>query len=128
LTTVNGQTLLKPVTNSTIAVRAQDANGTAVINVDTTSSNLITNSTFETGGVTGWTGHGGAAAPTQSILAHYDNDGSLQVVTTNTGHGAQYNFALAASTQYSFSVFAKATGSSFSTFQIGYSSDGSTDT
>jgi hypothetical protein len=126
-TTVNGQFLAKASTDTTTTARVQNSQGTAVVNVDTTTSNLITNSTFESLGTTGWAAHGGAAAPSGSIAAHYDNDGSLQVATTAANHGTRYTYALAASTQYSFSVFVRG-ASTFATLELGYSNNGSTDT
>jgi hypothetical protein len=127
-TTVYGQFLSKPATNSTTVTRVQNAQNESVINVDTTTPNLITNSSFEVQGTTGWAAHGGASAPTQTISAHYDNDNALAVAATAANHGARYNYALAASTQYSFSVFVRTPTAQFSTLQIGYSTDGTTDT
>lgn len=128
LTTINGQFLNRPVADTTITARIQNAAATAVFNVDTTSPNLISNNSFETNGASGWSAHGGASAPAQTILAHYDNDGSLQVDATAANHGARFNYALTASTQYSLSMFVRAASADFSTLQIGYSADGSTDT
>jgi hypothetical protein len=127
-TTVNGQFLSKASTDTTTVARVQNSQGDAVLNVDTVTPNLISNSSFESQGTTGWAAHGGASAPTQTISAHYDNDGALAVAATAANHGARYSFQLAAATQYSFSVFVRASGSSFGTLQLGYSANGSTDT
>jgi hypothetical protein len=126
-TSIYGPVLSRPVTDTTTAFRMQNASQTAIFNLDTTSNNLITNSTFESLGTTGWVAHNGASI-SQSILAHYDNDGSLDIDATAANHGARYPFALAASTQYSFSVFVRAATASFATVQLGYSNNGSTDT
>jgi hypothetical protein len=126
-TAIYGQTLSKATVDSTTIFRVQNAQGNTVINVDTTSPNLITNSSFESAGTTGWSAHNGSTI-SQSVLAHYDNDASLDIDASATGHGARFAYPLAVGPAYSLSFFVRASTGDFSTLQIGYSSDGSTDT
>lgn len=119
---------ITPNGNSNFAVQSSTS-GSTVIGADLTPSttNLITNPSFDTN-TTGWANFTGATL-SRITTDQYSGTGSLSVVNTATAAaGAKINYNLAASTTYSFSLYAKATGSNFATFQIGYSADGATNT
>lgn len=102
-------------------------NSSSIVSVSQNNANLITNPSFDTD-TTGWANFTGATL-SRIITDQYSGQSSLSVVNTATaGAGAKINYNLAASTTYSFSLYAKATGSNFATFQIGYSADGATNT
>jgi hypothetical protein len=122
----DGAVTSKTLTNSTAAVSIQNSVGGPALNVDNTNANLISNPNME-GGTTGWAVKGASAISQQTTFA-YDGNNSLRVVTTAAANdGAKFNFSLLASTQYTFSVFVRASAD-FATLQIGYSSDGTNDT
>ncbi|MEK7152856.1 MAG: hypothetical protein AAB834_02840, partial [Patescibacteria group bacterium] len=125
LTVANTGQTVQSTTNSTTAWRIQEASSGPALNVDTSTTNLITNSSIEVN-TTGWALKGAAAISQQTTFA-YDGNNSLRVVTTAAANdGAKYTFALAASAQYTFSVFVRSSAD-FATLKIGYSSDGTTD-
>ena len=127
LTVANGgATAITTTTDSDSGLSVINASGASAFNIDTSNTNLITNNSIESG-TTGWTARG-ASAISQSTAAKYDNNNSLRIITTAAANdGAKFAYSLSASTQYTFSIFViGATG--FSTLQIGYSADGSTDT
>ncbi|MEK7594896.1 MAG: carbohydrate binding domain-containing protein, partial [Patescibacteria group bacterium] len=138
-TASSGQTMLQSGTNgtlvkgatSTTAFQVQNANSDQLFNVDTTATqNLLTNSNFETN-ITGWSAKGSAATPAFDITQRYIGIGSLKEVTTAAADdGVKYDYALASTTTYGFSFYAKLDSASaaFATMKVGYSNDGSTDT
>ncbi len=114
-------------TNEIIEVRNGAAANADIFSVSQNSSNLIANSSFETN-TTGWTANGSSTL-SQITSDKYSGTGAMQVATTALANdGAKFNYALAASTQYSFSVYTRATGANFSTLQLGYSADTTTQT
>ena len=99
-----------------------------IVSVSQNNSNLISNPSFETPSVSGWASFAGATNA-GSGADKYSGSWSMSSVNTATANaGANFGYALAASTTYSFSIFAKATVANFSTFQIGYTNDGTTNT
>lgn len=125
LTVANAGQTVQSTTNSTTAWSLQNATNGPVLNVDTTLTNSITNPSFEVD-ASGWAAKGGAAVSQQTTFA-YDGNNSLRVVTSAAANdGAKYNFALAASTTYTFSVMVRSSAD-LSTLKIGYSTDGTTD-
>jgi len=106
---------------------ASAVNGKGFSATQGTLSNLLSNGGIENG-TTNW------AATTAATLTRITSDyntgtASLSVATTAVANdGAKIPYALAASTTYSFSVSARATSSSFSTLQLGYSADTTTQT
>lgn len=123
-----GTATFQNASDSTSAFRVQNASSLMGLNIDTTSSNLITtNSSFEVN-TAGWALRN-AGTITQVTTQAYDGNGSLQIATTAAADdGAKFNFALSSSTQYSLAFFVKSSGSAFSTFEIGRSENGSADT
>ncbi len=98
-----------------------------VFTVRQNNANLLTNPSFDVN-INGWTAFTGDTI-SRTTTDQYSGNGSLSNVTTASANaGAFATFALAANTQYSFSVYARASGSNFSTFQMGYTNDGSTNT
>lgn len=123
----SGAVSLHNDTNSSNAFSIQNVASSRVLNIDTTTSNLITNPSFEAG-TSGWAAKGSATL-SQVTTPSYEGNASMSVATAaGVGAGATYAFSLASSTQYTFSVFARAAGSNFSTFEIGRSENGLTDT
>ncbi|HEV2412666.1 MAG TPA: hypothetical protein VGS28_02555 [Candidatus Saccharimonadales bacterium] len=122
--TLDLQTVLA---NQTNALEVQTSNGDNLFNIDTTNSNLITNSSIETN-TTGWSGKGSATIAQSSTKALFGNN-SLKVSTTATANdGAEYAYNLASSTTYTFSVFVETNSGTVGTFELGRSENGSTNT
>ncbi len=126
--TTNGSVLNQNTSDSTTAFQINNAAGEQVFNADTTSGNLITNSSFETN-TTGWAGKGGGTIA-QNTTQEYSGNASALVSTAFTNNrGASYSYSLASSTTYTFSGYFKSNHSSSSvSLNVGYSEDGSTDT
>lgn len=123
----NSGATIETSTNSSTALIVQSSNGNDVLTVNTTTANLITNSSFESG-KSGWAVKGSATI-SQVTAPVFDGVDSLQVGTTAAiGDGAKYAVSLASTTTYSFSVYARALTTNFSTFEIGRSENGSADT
>jgi hypothetical protein len=107
--------------NSTTAFQIQNAAGTALFIVDTstTETNIITNGDFEAG-TTGWSVKGTGSTITQSTTAEVSGANSLSVATTGTANaGARFVYVPTASTTYTLTMYIRASGSSFSTINIG---------
>jgi N-acetylneuraminic acid mutarotase len=128
--TVTSSAVFQNTTNSSTAFQIQNASG--VNNLTVTTANLISNATFETGptnldnSVTGWSKKLGSetSIKTQASNALFGSD-SMEIVTTTTAQqGALYSYAFAASTQYTFSFYAKISTGSFSTLTFGRSDTG----
>ncbi len=136
----NGGVLIKNAGDSTNAFQLQNAAGYQLLNVDSTSdaSNLITNGSFEdnTTPPTGWTAANGSGTSTltsqpSSTTAPYIGQFSMRDVTSGanaSNAGARWSRSFTNSTVYSFTLYAKASGANFSTFEIGNSNNNSTDT
>lgn len=119
----DGATAFKNSTNSTAAFKIQNAIGNDVLNVDTTTPNMITNASIETN-TTGWVGLTGNTAG-DSTLARDTTQAmfgaaSLKITTNaDINEGAKYNVTLAPSTQYTLTFNAKVSAGSFSTISLG---------
>ncbi|HKX73574.1 MAG TPA: hypothetical protein VJM32_06145 [Candidatus Saccharimonadales bacterium] len=124
--TNQGASTFTTTTNAAAGFRVLNASSNSALNIDTSTPNLIGNSSIELN-TTGWTAKTGTTLTRVSAQA-YDGNYSMSTATTATNAGANFAYALTASTQYSFSVFVKASGSNISTLQIGYAGNGSTDT
>jgi fibronectin-binding autotransporter adhesin len=135
--TNTGDTIQTNTTNSTTAFQVQNASSEPIFLVDTTTNDLVTNPGFEVN-ATGWavdgSGTGLAVAQYTTSKANvYLGQAALQVTTANgtanTGtKTAAFTSALASSTQYTLSFYAKASGSSFTTLRVGRADNGSTET
>ena len=98
-----------------------------IVTISQNNNNLITNPTLDTN-TSGWSSQTSATV-SRITTDQYSGLGSLSVATAaSASSGVRYNYNLLASTTYSFSVYVKATGSNFSTLELGYSADGSTQT
>jgi hypothetical protein len=126
--TANGTALFQSSSNSTTAFRVQNAAGVDVIAVDTTSNsaNLITNPSFETN-TTGWAARASTTNFQRTTAQHYTGNAALSFATAGAGQGVNYPVQLSPNTNYTMTVFIKATGVSASTVRIGYAADGSTE-
>ncbi len=118
---------------STTALQIQNASGINIQQVDTStdSANLVTNGSFEIN-TTGWVAEGSSTiSRTTSSPTPYLGLGQLKVVTTAAANdGAKYAYALASTTQYTLTAFARLDSGSaaMATFQMGRADNGSTDT
>jgi hypothetical protein len=123
----NAGTILQSATNSATALQLQGANGSTLFNADTTTTNLITNSSFVIG-TTGWAQTGTGASISQNTAASnsYDGSDSLAVTTSTTANssgtptGAQVTGFTGSITpaQYSFAFVAKANASGFADLNV----------
>ncbi len=118
-----GAATFRNQSNSTTAFQIQNAAADQLFNVDTaTTPNLISNGNFETN-TTGWVAKGSSTL-SQNTTDGYAGSKSLQSVTTATASGAQFAYTFTASTQYTVSLYAKASGAGFSTFTLGRQDNG----
>ena len=108
--------------NTIGAFEVQSANGNDIFDVNTTTANLITNSSFA-GNFTGWAATGAGASLTLNSNYQNSNDGiySLQVVTGTSGAGGaqvtSFTSALVPA-QYTLSFTAMASGSAFTDLAV----------
>src|SRR5581483_4557513 len=111
----NGSATFTDATNSTTAFQVQNANGTSLIGVDTTTpNNLLVNPGFEVN-TTGWvaTGTGASIARNTTLSNTYEGVGSLAATLgSGTGTGAAitnagYTGASIAAGTYTFGFYAK---------------------
>jgi hypothetical protein len=105
----NSDALFKDYTNSVSAFQIQNSGGAQLLNIDTTTQNIITNGSFEDGAsTTGWAAKGSAAIAQESTQA-YVGTKSLKVTTTALANdGAKYNLTtttLASNTAYTLSFY-----------------------
>jgi hypothetical protein len=119
--TAIGSADFQDATNSTNAFQVQNASGTQALNVNTiTTPNLIANGEFFTG-TDGWSGKGtGTVAQnnTAAIGAAFGTTSLAITTTASANAGASYSYTLAASTQYTLSMYAYSP-STISTINIG---------
>jgi len=109
--TGNGATVLKDSTNSTTAFQVQNASGTQLLSVDTsTTPNLLSNGSFEVN-ATGWAAKGSATIARDTTNAYEGNASLLITTTANANDGASYNVTLTPSTSYTLSVWYKTASS-----------------
>ncbi len=95
-------------------------------------TNLLTNPGAESAISGNWTALTNSTATRSTTAGHFNSGVAGVDVAPSSGSqtnvGIKNNVALSTNTTYTFSVYAKAVGSNFSTFQIGRSEDGSTNT
>ena len=126
-------TVVKSVTtNSSVAFQLQNNIGSSLLNADTTTQfgNLVFNPGGEaTLAATDWSNSFGTGATDGRNTANvWSGADSISVATTGSANsGAKNvlgNVALASSTAYSLTFYAKASGSNFSTLNVDYLYDG----
>lgn len=122
-----GATKLRSYTANTGAFQIQDVNANTILNVDTTGNrNFITNPSFETD-TAGWSITAGGSSLLRITTDQYSGLSSVRNTNTATANtGGRFLYQLAASSTYTFSMYAKAEGSNFSTLELGYNTDGTT--
>jgi mucin-19 len=123
---------------STGSVTIQNSSGVQLANLDATAdaANLITNGSAETSPVNGTAKAGTGATPTLSqagsgTVSPYIGNFSMSVATSSgdaTNSGVKWSGSFTNSQAYNFTVYARASGSNFATFQLGNSNNNSTDT
>jgi len=119
-------TTIMPSANSTSAFQIQNTSGENVMTIDTTTTNLITNSNFENG-TTGWQAIGTATVSSNNTNWVFGHK-SLQVANSAGGDGVKYPVALTSSTAYTFSFYLRNLTSTNSTVAFGRSDNGSANT
>jgi hypothetical protein len=123
-----GAALFKDATASTSAFQIQNASGTQLIGVDTTTNNLIVNPSIEQAIAGNWTTKGTGATVTQSPNQQYIGSNSLSVVTsTSANAGASQSITFTASTTYTLSMYVKSAHTTLSTINMGYQNVTGTD-
>jgi hypothetical protein len=132
--TVNGGATVQGAAGSTNIFQIQNSGMINLFNASTV--NLISNSSFETGPtnvdnqVAGWTKKLGSESSikNQTTAPQYGSQ-SLELITTTVAQqGVKSTVRLAASTQYTFSFYAKVSAGSFATLTFGRSDTGSGET
>jgi hypothetical protein len=119
-------------------VTVQNTGGTQLMNINTAAdaSNLITNGSSEQTPVSGTAKAGTGATPTLSqvgtgTVIPYVGSFSMSVATSSgdaTNSGVKWSGTFTNSQAYNFTVYARASGSSFAAFELGNSNNNSTDT
>lgn len=123
----NGAATFKNGIDNTSAFQVQNSGAVPVIKIDTTTTNVITNGSFEVN-TTGWALLDNATIA-QSSTQGFSGTNALLIDTTNANDGAKYAVQLAQKTQYTFSVYAKhGTLSGSLAAVMGYARDGVTET
>jgi hypothetical protein len=127
----DGATAFKNSTNSTAAFKIQNAASNDVLNVDTTTPNMITNASFETN-TTGWVAMTGNTAGDPTIARDTTQamfGAASMKITTNAdiNEGAKYPVTLSPSTQYTLTFNARVSAGSFSTISVGRADVSGTD-
>jgi hypothetical protein len=113
---------LQNASNSVNAFSVQNASGESVINTDTTTANLVNNPGFEVN-QQNWAADGSSTIVRDTSQAQTGTAALKVTTTTAAGDGAKYAPGTAwitKNTQYTIVLYAKASGSNFSTLQIGY--------
>jgi hypothetical protein len=119
--------------DSTTAFQVQNAAGNPVFNIDSNSTDLVTNGSFEAN-TSGWATKGGASI-TANGPGEYGNK-SLDVTTgTASGDGVKYNVNLTNGHLYAISFYIQlhaingstASGQTWSSLNFGYAQDGVTE-
>jgi hypothetical protein len=123
-------------TDSSTAFQILRSNGSPLFNVDTTSSNLVTNGSIEVSPLANWTysGTAGSVARDTSGTTPYQGNATLAVVTNNGGatnglaDAAKQTLAttLSPSTTYYISWYDRITSSTFTDVIAAFSYDGAT--
>ncbi len=122
-----GATTLRSYVANSGAFQIKDVNANTILNVDTTGNrNLITNPSFEAD-TAGWSITAGGSSLLRITTDQYSGLSSVRNTNTATANtGGRFLYQLAASSTYTFSMYAKAEGSNFSTLELGYNTDGTT--
>jgi len=118
--------IVQSTTDSTTTFQVQNAASSTIFSINTTDSNPISKSGFETASVTPWAGLS-AGTIAQDLTQHYVGYASGKVTAgTTAGGGVSQPLALSISTQYTLSFYAKldVTSAALTTLQAGYSSTG----
>ena len=127
-TGANGFTF-KPGTNNATSFQVDNAAGAALLNVSSSgnnSNNLLVNPSIEAAISGNWTAKGSASV-TQDSTQQYSGNNSLNIAATGANGGATQAVALTTGATYSFAVYVRLTSTNMSSFEIGYSNDGTTD-
>ncbi len=124
-----GNITIKTTTNSTSAFQIQNANDTAAILVDTTSSNAtlgLNNPSFENN-TSGWTARSGCTLVQDTSTRVFGMASAKCTNTATADAGVNYPITLTNGTQYTFSFYAKGTNG-VSSLALGYSYNGVNET
>jgi hypothetical protein len=133
LSVANGGVTLQTTTNSTTAFLVQNAAGASIIRADTTDTNLVPNPggeiaiTASDWAAAGYTG--AAATVTRTTSTAWNGLAAISTLTTTTANsGAQNNLgaALAISSTYTLSFYAKLSSGTFTDINAIYSRNGTT--
>ncbi|HXY18093.1 MAG TPA: carbohydrate binding domain-containing protein, partial [Candidatus Nitrosopolaris sp.] len=105
---VGGATTFKNSANSNVAFQVQNASGSQLFNVDTTTTNLVTNPSFEQN-TTNWAAKVGTETLAQTASQQYIGNDALSVTTAATiASGAKFSgYTLLANTTYTLSAYVK---------------------
>jgi len=110
---LNGNTTVKPASNSTTAFQIQNATGSSLLTVDTlTTSNLLTNGDMESSTnstqLYGWSTVGTGTTFAQNTTSWQGKYGlSVAATAGNANGGASNSYTLAANTTYTLSFYAR---------------------
>jgi parallel beta-helix repeat protein len=124
--TANGNVLLKAATASQTAFQIANTSSTPLINVDSTTLNLVSNSSFEPN-IASWsskvpTAGGGSSTLSQTSSQVFSGFSSLQAITTAANYGVQtstFTSAITTTTQYEVTFMARCSAS-IATFTYGH--------
>jgi len=110
---------IQSTTNSTTAFQVQNASGTQLLSINTsTTPNLISNGGFEVN-ATGWAAKGSASISRDTTNEAEGNDSLLINTTANAGDGAQFPVTLSPNTQYTLSLYYKSSTATSNVFVMG---------
>jgi len=123
---IAGTVVQSTTNNSTGAFQVQNAAGAAALSVNTSTPNLIQNSSFENGSYNGWSLRGSATVLVEGATppANFGNFGMQLGTASAANNGIQYSVGLQPSTQYSFSFFARRNTGSAAAFNAGVAENG----
>ena len=98
--------------------------------VQLTRFSILANASIEQAiSASNWQADGTPTTHARDTTQFYDGAASLKVVTqATTGQGTKQNITLSDNTAYQLTFYAMYTGTAFTTMQVGYASDGSTET
>ncbi len=125
-TNITGGVIITKAGTHALQLQTTTAN---ILNIDSSvdAVNIVTNGSMEGGSQTGWSNLDNGTRSADNTHA-YLGTSSLKIVTTANG-GAKFNLTtgtLPSTTTFTLTVYAQASGSSFSTFEIGRSENGGT--
>jgi hypothetical protein len=124
--------IFRNATNSTSAFQVQNAAGSNMLSIDTsTTPNLITsNPDFEATSVSSWVAKLGTETVARSTAQAYQGSASLSVTepaSSSANSGVKYSVSMSATTTYALSLYVRTQNTSINSFQIGRAENGSTD-